>query len=150
MRQINLEPHEMQLACMVAIQRQIENIVKKTQPAYGAGRRNDWQIMIEGCLGEMALSKMLGVYWDGKGQYGACDVGDVDCRTSPNHEQDLILHKRDPGDRFFCLITGARGEYVYRGGIFAREGKLEKYWGDKYNNGRPAFWVPQEQLRSAP
>lgn len=150
METIELNPYEIEVACLVGVQRQIENIFKGADPAYGAGTANDWQFHIEGCLGEMALAKKLGCYWDGKGVKRAPDVGDVDVRTTHLVRGRLILHPEDPDDRFFCLMTGVNGRYTYRGGIFAGEGKQEAYWEDPQGTNRPAFFVPQNQLRPRP
>jgi hypothetical protein len=32
--------------------------------------------------------------------------------------------------------------------VYGFEGKQEKYWGDKWRNNRPAFWVPASDLRA--
>ena len=150
METIDLNAHEIEVACLVGVQRQIENIFNGAKPAYGAGTANDWQLAIEGCLGEMALAKKLGCYWDGKGVKRAPDVGQVDVRTTPRENGRLILHPDDPDDRFFCLLTGVNGRYTFRGGIFGREGKREENWKDPQGTNRWAFFVSQDQLRPAP
>ena len=150
MEKIELNPHEIEVACLAGVQRQIENLSKGAKPAYGAGTSNDWQIALEGCLGEMALAKKLGCYWDGKGIKRAPDVGHVDVRTTPRANGRLILHPDDPDDRFVCLLTGVNGSYTFRGGIFAREGKQQAYWEDPQGKNRWAFFVPQDQLRAHP
>jgi hypothetical protein len=144
---IRLSLAEMQIAAQVGIQRQIQNLKNGAVPAYGAGNKNDWQLHIEGALGEMALAKHLGIYWDGKGTMRAPDVGDVDVRTRSKHTYDLIVHDRDDDGRFIYLLTGGNGEYRFHGGIYARDAKHERYWKDPAG-GRPAYFVPQSHLQN--
>ena len=103
METIDLNAHEMEIACLVGVRHR-----SKTQGAsrLGVGTFNDWQIALEGCLGEMALAKKLGWYWDGKGVKRAPDVGQVDVRTTPLERGRLILHPDDPDERFVCFQPG--------------------------------------------
>ena len=137
----------MQIAAQVGIQRQIQNLKTGAVPAYGAGSKNDWQLHVEGALGEMALAKCLGVYWDGKGKMRAPDVGEGDVRTRSNHSYDLIIHDRDDDDRYIYLLTGGNGQYIFHGGIYARDAKQKRYWKDPAG-GRPAYFVPQAHLQN--
>jgi len=144
---IKLSLAEMQIAAQVGIQRQIQNLKNGAVPAYGAGSKNDWQLHVEGALGEMALAKHLGVYWDGKGEMRAPDVGNIDVRTRSKHSYDLIVHDRDEDDRYIYLLTGGNGQYRFHGGIYARDAKQERYWKDPAG-GRPAYFVPQAELQN--
>lgn len=63
-----LTPWEMMLAAQAGVMRQVENLKRGRAAFYGAGNLNDWQYHVEGCLGEFALAKFLGVYWSGKGR----------------------------------------------------------------------------------
>ena len=58
----------------------------------------------------------------------------------------LLLHPRDLDDAPYVLMTGGGGAYQVRGWIMGRDGKQEKYWGDRANQNRPAYWVPQSAL----
>lgn len=144
---IVLTPAEMLVAAQVGIQRQVQNLKHNVQAAYGARREHDWQLNIEGALGEMALAKYLGIYWDGKGEMREPDVGNVDVRTTPKPNNRLILHPKDPDDRVFYLLTGYNGQYVVRGSILGKDGKKQEYWTDP-KTGRPAYFVPQEALKA--
>lgn len=145
---IKLTLAEMLLGAQAGCQRQVQNLKNKVQHAYGAGNDDDWQLNIEGALGEMALAKYLGVYWDGKGQMRAPDVGNVDVRTRSQHYYDLILHPNDPDDRRFYLLTGQNGEYQVHGSILAKDGKKEEFWSDPSRKNRPAFFVPKSALEA--
>ena len=146
---ITLSPWDIMLAAQAGVQRQVENLSLGRKHAYGLlSNENDWQYSIEGCLGEFALAKFLGVNWPGKNRIGAADVGDVDVRTSAHEHGALLLHPPDPDDRPFWLLTGLNGNYVVHGWIHARDGKLPEYWRDPTGN-RPAFFVPQSKLNPA-
>ena len=147
MIEVRLTLAEMQIAAQVGIQRQIQNLKTGAVPAYGAGSKNDWQLHVEGALGEMALAKCLGVYWDGKGKMRAPDVGECDVRTRSKHSYDLIIHDRDDDDRYIYLLTGGNGQYIFHGGIYARDAKQKRYWKDPAG-GRPAYFVPQAHLQN--
>tara|TARA_R110002126_G_scaffold279942_1_gene427063 strand:+ start:475 stop:927 length:453 start_codon:yes stop_codon:yes gene_type:complete len=143
-----LTPSEIMMAAQAGIMRQVENIKTKAEPYYGASDVADWQLHIEGCLGEFALAKYLNLWWGGKGDKRNADVFIYDVRTRSSHNYDLILHPDDPDDRNFWLVTGRNGKYKIHGWIIARDGKQEKYWKEPVKN-RAAFFVPQSALNSA-
>lgn len=146
--QISLTSAEIMLGATAGVMRQVENLKNNAKPFYGAGRENDWQLNIEGVLGEMALSKYLNIYWKGKGKMRAPDVGDVDVRTTPHASGHLILHPNDPDDRLFYLLTGVNGNYTIHGSILGRAGKQDRWIKDP-TGGRPAYFVPQDALKPA-
>ena len=141
---INLTSAEIIQGSIVGITRQIQNMQDNRKPAYGAGNKKDWQLNIEGALGEMALAKHLGLFWS-KGNLGGSDVGEFEVRTTTKPSNRLILHDKDSSDAIFYLLTGVNGKYVIRGWIPGGEGKQKEYWSDP-QTGRPAYFVPQKNL----
>lgn len=141
-----LESWEIELAAIAGVQRQVENLAKNRTPKYGAGRWLDWQLAIDGCLGECALAKYLGIFWSGKGRFAGLDVGRYQVRTSQTGP-DLLLHPDDQDNHIFWLVVGLNGEYEIRGWIEARIGKDKKYWRDPVG-GRGCYFVPQAVLIS--
>jgi len=135
----------MLLAAQAGIMRQVENCKIGREPYHGAGSGNDWQLHIEGCLGEFALAKYLGVHWSGKGKLRDPDVGEVDVRTGARDSHRLILHDDDPDDRVFWLLCGVNGNYTVKGWITGLDGKKKVYWSDPVG-GRPAYFIPQSAL----
>ena len=135
-------------AGQVGVQRQCENLKNGAEQAHGATSLNSWQRHIDGALGECALAKFLGVYWAGKGKMRDPDVGSVDVRCTRYADGHLTLHKGDPDDRRFYLLTGIEGKYIVRGWILARDGKREEYWSDLAHDKRYAFNVPQSALHA--
>jgi hypothetical protein len=138
----------MQAATVGAI-RQVQNLRDKRSPAYGAGRSNDWQLHIEGALGEFALAKFLDRFPSGAHEFRARDVGAWQVRTSSRDDGDLILHDRDDDAERFVLLTGRNGAYQVRGWILAADGKRAEYWRDPVG-GRAAYFVPQSALLPMP
>ena len=143
---VSLSASEMMSAALAGVMRQVENCVRSRPPRFGAGIANDWQLHIEGCLGEYALAKFLGVFWPGKGKLRAADVGDMDVRTRSRDNYELILHESDPDDRVFWLVCGSNGKYAVKGWITGQDGKRREFWKDPAG-GRPAYFVPHYALR---
>ena len=145
---VELSEAEMLQAAIVAVQRNVENIFAGRHHKFGAGSDNGWTMHIEGAAGEMAFAKWADRYWSGSlGNLKADDVGSVQVRTTSGHNNRLILHAEDPDDRRFVLLTGLAPRFIIRGWIWGRDAKQEKYWKDPAG-GRPAFFVPQDDLRS--
>jgi hypothetical protein len=143
---ISLTSWEMLLAAQSGIMRQIQNIRADRKPAHGAGTERDWQFNVEGCLGEYALSKHMGLYWSGEG-FRKRDVGIYEVRTGPKPNSSLLLHKEDYDNRYYWLLCGLNGRYEIKGWIIGRDGKKDEYWEDPVG-GRPAYFVPQDVLHS--
>lgn len=146
MIEVNLTSYEMMIAAQVGVTRQISNLQKGRKDFYGAKERDGWRMHIEGCMGEMAVAKALGLFWNGDiGDLGAPDVDGLEVRTSSRLDGDLIMHPRDKDNAYYILVTGVNGRYQIHGYIEGRYGKNEKYWSDPAG-GRPAFFVPQSVL----
>ena len=144
---VELSSREMIQGAFVGMMRQVENVKKQRPDAYGADASRGWQIHIEGCLGEMAFAKHMGLYWSGANEFQAHDVGEYEIRTTPRNFGDLILHPGDDDDAKYVLVTGHNGIYEVRGWIFGKEGKNQEWWRDPLGN-RPAYFVPQRELIS--
>jgi hypothetical protein len=130
------------------VMRQLQNLRDGRKPAYGAGDEMDWQIHIEGSLGEGALAKYHGVYHGGIGKLRAPDVGVVDVRTAAKHSHRLMIHPPDPDDRVFWFVTGTNGKYQIRGWLLAKDGKRKEWWQDPKKKDRWAFFVPTSELHA--
>ena len=147
MKKVNLTSWEMLLAAQAGIMRQVENLKIGRSAAHGAGDKNDWQLHIEGALGEYALAKHLGIFWDGKGKLRAPDVGEMDVRTRGEHTHKLVstILIRTIG---FSGCHWKNGDYAIRGKIVGRDGKRPEYWKDPVG-GRPGYFVPPSKLEDA-
>jgi len=146
MTQITLTQYELFQAGMVALQRNVENIFAGREHAHGFGGSNGWTNHIEGAAGELAFAKWSNKFWSGNvGDLTANDVGKVEVRTASDHNRRLIIHKKDPDDRRFVLVTGIAPTFRIRGWIWGEDAKQEQYWQDPVG-GRPAYFIPHNQL----
>ena len=156
--EIALTVVEARYARQIGVSRQTDNIKVGAKDRYGAEKERGMDYNIIGCLGEMAVAKMMNIPWDGAlGDYSAADVGDLQVRTRKKHYGKngfMRLHDRDRGDDVFIscyLISDPPGttdkissmiSVMVEGWVHASEGKVKKYWGDRFKNGRPAYFVP--------
>jgi hypothetical protein len=148
MIEVTLTWPECQLAAFVGSQRQTENIEAGRTNSYGCDPDDGWTPHIEGAAGEMAVAKAFNLFWSGNlRRLQADDVGRLQVRRGAGHYYDLRLHERDPDDRKFVCVTGKMPYFRIHGWIEARDGKQMEFWHDKYQPGRPAFWVPQRLLK---
>ena len=138
---------QMLQGALIGCMRHVQNLANGRQPRYGAGRLQDWQLGIEGCLGEMVVALYLGTFWDGKvGDLSNGDVGKIEVRTTAHENGRLILHPADHAASRFVLVTGLNGNYTLRGWILGADGQDKAFWSDP-GTGRPAFFVPQDKLQ---
>lgn len=152
---VTLDRSELDFAGAVGFRRQSENLRDARTDRYGCPQSLGWQMHIEGAIGEAVFAKHMGMYWSGAlGDLDADDVGRYQVRTcnpAGKSRQSLILHEADKDDRIFALVLGLyieKGKFVYKipGWIRASEGKKQDYWWEPKGNGRPAFFVPWEDL----
>ena len=148
MMRIRLTYGELQKAAIIGCKRQVWNLHTGCRPRYGADSSNDWQVHIDGCQGEAALAKYLGVPWNGAlGDYGAADVGKWQVRATRHHRNGrLPLHPPDNDEDMFVLaLILCDGVIDLAGQILCRDGKRQEFWTDP-GTGRPAFFVPRRVL----
>ena len=143
---VELTPAEVLQGAQAGIMRQTKNIGRKLKHRYGASTENDWQMHVEGCLGEMVVAKYLNMFWDGAvGIPHHGDIGRLEVRTSNYETARLIVHDRDLSGSIFILVTGRNGSYSICGWIKGEEAKQGRFWKDPAG-GRPAYFVPQSEL----
>jgi hypothetical protein len=137
------------VAATIGSLRQIENIANARHGRNGETGRQDWQLHIEGAMGEQALAKWLGMFWSGQvGDLSAADVGKrVEARTTNRQNGRLILHDWDRDDGYYFLVIGQNGIYRIAGWMRGAFGKAAEFWGDPVG-GRPAYFIPQHKLAS--
>lgn len=155
----NLTWSQLALIGTAGLMRQINGIRRSREPNYKIGNLLNWQIHIEGCMGEFCVAKFLNRFWCGKlGDVSPGDVGPVEVRTAgatiteydlPRvHKRRLCCHKDDLNDKPFVHVTGINGQYRLHGWLYGREVKLDEYWKDPTGADRPAYYAPNNKLRS--
>jgi hypothetical protein len=143
---VTLTPWEIMTGAIAGVMRQTENIKDKRQNAGGYDGTKDWQIHIEGAIGEYAVAKEFGYFWPGKGKFRDPDFGDMDSRCAGDHDSPLRIEKKDPDHRIVWHITGRNGSYRIHGWTYARNGKKPENWYDLKGLNRPAYWFPTESV----
>lgn len=133
------------MAANAGVMRNVQSLQKGRQNANGLSADLNWQVNIEGALGELALAKYLNTYYSGKGFFRGPDLPGLQVRTAAGSSHRLILHPGDSDGDVFVLVVGQPPTYRVVGWIVGREGKLPQFW-DEPVRGRPAFFVPQEAL----
>jgi hypothetical protein len=145
---VNLTWSEMWFGALVGVMRRIQDLKLERPDRYGADKHDDgWTHDIEAALGELALAKAMGVFWNGAiGNLKADDVGVLQVRTTRYDNGRLTIHPPDADDRAFVLITGRAPHFTLRGWMRACDAKQDKWWTDPTGGKRPAFFVPQSEL----
>ena len=146
---ITLSWHEVGNAAIVGSRRQMLSLKDGRKDAHGFDGVG-WSEHIEGALGEMALAKMLGVYWGVEAnRFKLPDVGSLQVRTLSSHGYDLIVRENDADDEYFVLVTGKCPTYWIRGAILGRDAKKPEFL-KKYGGREPAYFVPVNALGGVP
>lgn len=139
---------EMLIAGNVAVQRYAQNLARGKPEMYGAPDRYGFQYMIDGCFGELAVAKHKNWFWNGSvGNLLAKDVGNVQVRATRMEQPALILHDKDLDGDIFILVKLMANTATLCGWLYGREGKQEQYWSTGKGGVRPAYFIPEGDLR---
>ena len=145
---MTLELSELAQAAWVGIRRHINAIQEGKKDSHGFDGTDGWTKHIEGASGELAVAKLLNIYWDapvGTFKTGA-DVGELQVRTRSRSDYDLIVREVDRDEDVFILVTGVAPVFRVRGWITGGEAKRSEWL--KTHGGRPAaYFVPQDDLK---
>jgi hypothetical protein len=156
-RRVKLEWTEIRLALVAAGDRNLRALNRGRRETYGATPASAWQFHVVGMLGEMAVAKALGVYWQGgwpELDNGSGDVGSIQVRATTYPDGALMVYPRDRDEAAYVLVTGVAPILTLAGWIFGRDAKQERYWCTKRpasagggDMREPAYRVPQTELR---
>lgn len=108
-----------------------------------------------GYLGEIAVSKCLGIKWAPQffsliqcidKEKRDLDVSVCEVRTTAHPNGKLILHDNDLDDAPYVLVVADKMPKMrVIGYINGRDGKKKEYWKD-VGYGRPCYYVPHSEL----
>lgn len=105
-----------------------------------------WNIDIEGACGELAVAKVLNLYWSGGiDTFKGYDIGTFQVRTTPSHSNSLIVRPPDPESHRYVLVTGLCPDYCIHGWLHGYEAKQAR-WLRGHNGRPPAYFVPSSAL----
>lgn len=116
----------------------------------------------EGAMGELALSKLLGVYpteifeiYHRSSSRGE-DPGDltfnnltIDVKTTVHKNGRLVSMRKNPAINIFVLMTGQDGEYELVGGMWSADLYLPSRYGMPPNFKRQCYSATQDELMTA-
>lgn len=137
---------EAQQAALVGVQRRLRALEHGRRHRHGYDGADNWTKHIEAAGAELALAKHLDRFWaDSWAPDYDGDVGPEQVRHTARADNRLIVHRADPDNVRFWLVTGELPSYRVVGHIAGRDAKRDEYWTDP-NTGRPAFFVPHAAL----
>lgn len=138
---------EYMLAAMSGLMRCVENRKNDKPHTYGAAPEDAEAYHVRGAIAEKSLAKHLNRFCLGRGRIGDADVaGFYECRSSSFNPPHLCIHPGDKDDAPYVSIYVCEGFCLFYGWAYGRDGKKYPYE-DKFKKGRPAHWVPAQELR---
>ena len=150
----SISPDEWSLCVQVGHAREMDSIKRKGKD--NLNKKDNWldelNPHIVGCVGELAVAKVIGVSWTGDvGTFASkSDLsGNVQVRHRTNPTWQLIVRDKDKDDDLFILSRGMPPSLVeVVGWIQGRDAKNAEWLKDYGNYGKPSFFVPDNQLKS--
>jgi len=149
---VELTNYELFLAANVGIRRFIKS--KSWDKTHQHQKNFSWNDDIEAAAAEMAVAKLLNVYWDGSvNTFKIPDVGGIfQVRHTMQHNGCLIFRSVDSPLERYVFVRGAvayhspAGSYDVVGWIDGEEAKQDKFLRNPNGTGQ-AWFVPGEALR---
>lgn len=154
-----ISPNEWSLCVQVANARQVSAIKSKRKDSVNPkkGWLEEFNKHIIGCVGELAVAKVIGVSWTGSVDTfkTEADLGsNIQVRHRSNPAYDLIVRENDNDDDIFILSRGMPpGAIEISGWIRGRDAKKKEWIRDFGNFGKPSYFVdcahlqPMEDLK---
>lgn len=134
------------MAAQVGIRRQVEAL-KKNLPNRHGYEGDGWSIHIRGAIGELAVAKAMGWYWDGSVNtfHTRPDVGRVEVRNRSNPKHALIHRPDDDPSKAWVLVSGTAPYLWVRGWMPGADCRQSGWW-EKHGDRPYAWFVPIEEL----
>lgn len=140
-------------AVRVGEKRQQAALDKNRPSAHGYNESEPLVVHIQGAAAELGVSLVTGLEWhafleDLGGEKKPPDVGeDIQVRSTEYATGHLLCHPGDSEEDRFILVHVQGRSLNIIGWLSGLEAKNPKYWGDRARNKRPAYWIPQRDLR---
>ena len=144
--EVTLSWYEAAMGSSIGSLRQLSAVKAGKQDCHGYDGEG-WSEHIEGACGEIAVAKLLGIFWDGSvNTWKANDLPGLGVRTRSRHDYDLIVRPSDDDHASWVLVTGRCPHYRVHGWITGVDAKRPEFL--KNYGGRPAaYFVPASELR---
>jgi hypothetical protein len=144
---VTLSNSELYLAAQIGIARQMEAMRQGKPDCHGFDGIEGWTVHIEGACGEMAVAKVLGIFWNGSLNTfkTEADVLDLEVRTRSKDYYELLVRENDNDDAIFILVTGRAPNFNVVGWLKGKEAKQSR-WRKTHGGRPPAYFVPHKEL----
>jgi hypothetical protein len=146
-KQIKLSEMELKVGCITGYERHIESVINKRRPRFP--ERYVGELLLNhqmAACAELAFCKMSGIYFaHTKNTFHVADVlNNIEVRFSNLPE---VKVRADDDDMVVVSMSGNLDGFVCNGWIKSEDAKLPEYEKDYGNRGRPAFFVPLNNIR---
>ena len=151
--EFTFSPEERRQAMEEGMRRQATNEAKGLRGRNNGPRFGDkaLQVHLLGAAGEVAVASYLGLkhelFKEKEARRGSDDLPGIDVKTRSKSHYDLIVQKHENLSKKFVLVTIENQNTLLHGWCYGSEAMDERYWADPAR-GRPAYFVPQSELRS--
>lgn len=148
-----ISPDEFSLCVQVANARQVSSLKKKGRDS--VNRKNNWVEELDkhiiGCIGELAVAKVIGVTWTGSVDTFKTESdlsGNIQVRHRSNPVWSLIVRTNDSDDDIFVLSRGMPpGAIEVAGWMKGKDAKRDEWLSDPGGYGRPSYFVDSAHLQ---
>jgi len=149
MTEIILSNAELMVAAQVGAMRRVSSIKRNFNTHAKAFKPGlEWVHDIDGAASEMAVAKMLNVYWVPSVNAGkAADVESFQIRSTNHEYGKLLIREHDVKNEKYILVVSRHPLFKVVGWMWADEAKVDKYWKEPDDTGVGAWWVPQSDLK---
>jgi hypothetical protein len=147
---VTLAHYEVRQAVEVAARRQLSMWNRQQRPLHGVETRgNNWQYQIVGAIGELAVAKFFGSYWetptlDDVDRLPA-DAGAYEVRATEHDPAHLYVHDYDTDDRPFVLAVVKRNRIKLAGWAWKADVETCGQW--EKSPTHPTWRLHQDRLR---
>jgi len=147
MAQVELTYQEMVLGCTVGLTRHTESVAKRRTPHFPEKFPDQMLLSHQlGACAELAFCKLVDRFYSPTvNTFKAPDIGDdIEVRWSNNGR----LKVRPDDVNVYCVaMSGNLPRFVYHGWMWSEDAKRDEWKADPNGWGKPAYFVPNDQLR---
>lgn len=110
---------------------------------------SSWATEIDAAVAEMAVSKYLGLYWQGHRDRGDDVLDGREVRSTIYELGKLVIRHRDVNEKAtkrYVLVVAKPPIYSIRGEFLCIDAAVDRYYKPGEDGGADAWWVPQGDL----
>jgi hypothetical protein len=148
--EIELSLDEVHLGAIAGIGRRMDSL-KAGLTNRKQSDMSDWDVDIDGACAELAVAKVLNVFWFGHMRsFKGPDVGNLlHIRSTRHTNGHLIIKHNDDPNGVYMLVINECPKFTIVGGISAKRAMRDfPSVANKVGKGH-SFWVPQDKLSDA-